>query len=195
MIKQLVESIFAGEICLVVFRSLARLPIAPIWDLTVNPEQASRLMESLPWHVVAGAIIGLLGALASYFFSLFHWANMEVFANLNLLDNKYAVYRALLGSLAVSMIGVLLPHTLFWGEREFEVVAINGPASDLPHVWPTSGYTGFELATPLHGFIMGVGKLFAISFTVAGGLRGGYIFPLMCTGAAFGTCLHSVSLD
>jgi H+/Cl- antiporter ClcA len=40
--------------------------------------------------------------------------------------------------------------------------------------------------TPWKAFVTGMAKLVAISFTVAGGLRGGYIFPLMCSGAAFG---------
>ena len=92
----------------------------------------------------------------------------------------------------ISMIGVLLPQTMFWGEQEFEVVATRGPANDLPNVWPTSGYKGFELGTNFPGIIVGVGKLFAISFTVAGGLRGGYIFPLMLTGASFGTCVYQL---
>ena len=71
------------------FRSLAGLSIAPIWDLTLNPDEATRLVEAEPWHVVIGGLIGLLGALAAYVFSLIHFANMEMFANLDLLDNRH----------------------------------------------------------------------------------------------------------
>jgi H+/Cl- antiporter ClcA len=65
-----------------------------------------------------------------------------------------------------------------------------GPAKDLPNIWPTTGVTGFELDSPFKLFIMGCAKMIAISFTVAGGLRGGFIFPLMCAGCAFGRLLY-----
>ena len=48
-----------------------------------------------------------------------------------------------------------------------------GPAKDLPNIWPTTGLTGFEMDSPLTVLIMGFSKLIAVSFTVAGGLRGG----------------------
>ena len=38
-------------------------------------------------------------------------------------------------------------------------------------------------------FIVGFSKLVAISFTVAGGYRGGFIFPFFTAGAAFGRAL------
>ena len=40
-------------------------------------------------------------------------------------------------------------------------------------------------------FIVGVTKMIAISFTVAGGYRGGYIFPAMASGAAFGRVIYA----
>lgn len=51
-----------------------------------------------------------------------------------------------------------------------------GAAKDLPNIWPTEGWTGFEMNTPFKVFLMGCSKLVAISFTVAGGLRGGMLF-------------------
>ena len=53
------------------------------------------------------------------------------------------------------------------------MVANMGPAKDLPNIWPTTGLLGFEMDSPLNAFIVGATKLVAISFTVAGGLRGG----------------------
>jgi Voltage gated chloride channel len=109
------------------------------------------------------------------------------------------------------------------------VIANLGPAKDLPHIWPTTGLTGFEMDGPGKALIVGFTKLIAISFTVAGGLRGGecnldatcttsatfhaavlilchcssnhhnvvegYIFPLMCSGAAFGRLLYYIFPD
>ena len=96
--EHLVESIFCGEICLVVFRSLSGLPIKPIWDLT---SEGGRMLEALPRQVIIGGAIGLIGAFMAYIFALFHSANMAVFASLNLLENSRAVYRSLLGGFFV----------------------------------------------------------------------------------------------
>jgi hypothetical protein len=93
-----------------------------------------------------------LGAFMAYIFALFHSANMKFFASLNLLDNRYAVYRALLGGLCVVLLGpLLIPHsTMFWGEDEFQVVANMLPASELPNICPTTGLTGWEMESLCH---------------------------------------------
>ena len=107
----MVEAIFAGEITLVVFRSLSGLPISSIWNLT-GENDGLPMMEAAPWMVAAGGGIGLLGAAVAYLFALFHWAQMGLFDRLRLLDNKKAIYRALLGCTVVSGIGLLVPHTM-----------------------------------------------------------------------------------
>jgi hypothetical protein len=61
----------------------------------------------------------------------------------------------------------------FWGEAEIQVVANMGPPTDLPNIWPPTGLTGFVMDGPGKAFVVGFTKLIAISFTVAGGLRGG----------------------
>jgi len=188
--EHLVESIFCGEICLMVFRSLSGLPIKPIWNFTssMNP----RMMECEPMQIILGAFIGLYGALLAYFFASFHWKNMEFFGKMNLLDNSRAVYRAWMGTIFIIIISLFIPHTAFWGEEEIQVVATMGPAKDLPNIWPPTGLIGFEMDGPFKVFLVGCFKLISISFTVAGGLRGGYIFPLMCSGSAFGRLLYFV---
>lgn len=143
-------------------------------------------------HIVLGAFIGLYGALLAYCFASFHWKNMEFFGRLNLLDNSRAVYRGWLGAIFIVITSLLVPHSAFWGEDEIQVVATMGPAKDLPNIWPTTGLIGFEMDSPFKVFVMGCTKLIAVSFTVAGGLRGGYIFPLMCSGSAFGRLLYYV---
>lgn len=107
--EHLIESIFCGEICLMVFRTLSGLPIKPIWNLTsvMNP----RVIECEPAHVLMGAFIGLYGALLAYFFASFHWKNMEFFARLDLLDNSRAVYRSWLGAIFIIIISLLVPHS------------------------------------------------------------------------------------
>ncbi len=190
--EHLIESIFCGEICLVVFRSLSGLSIAPIWDLS---GESGRLFDINPWLVFGGGFIGLVGAFVAYIFATFHWANMSMFAYLQLLDNSRAVYRAWLGGFFIILIGVLVPQTLFWGEDEIQIVSTWSPAKDLPNVWPTTGSSGFEMNSAWTSFVVGMAKLVAISFTVAGGLRGGYIFPLMMAGSCFGRTIHCFLSD
>jgi H+/Cl- antiporter ClcA len=114
---------------------------------------------------------------------------MALFSKLDLLHEERAVYRGLLGGSVVLGLGMLIPHTLFWGETEFQTIASLSPASTLPHVWPTRGLIGFEMESTLTCLIVGITKLVAISFTVVGGYRGGYIFPLFTSGAAFGRAI------
>jgi len=186
--EHLVEAIFCGEICLVVFRGMSGLTIEPIWDFT--SEEYPRMMESQPTLVLYGALIGLFGAFAAYIFALFHWKVMGYFSSKGLMDNSRAVQRALCGAIFIIVCGLIYPQTMFWGEAEIDVVGNMAPASKLPNIYPTAGLIGFEMDTPFKAFQVGLAKFVAISFTVAGGLRGGFIFPLMHAGAAFGRALH-----
>lgn len=72
------------------------------------------------------------------------------------------------------------------GEEEIQTIATASPASELPHVYPTGGLIGFEMNSFWTAMILGVAKMIAISFTVAAGFRGGFIFPFFTAGAAFG---------
>jgi H+/Cl- antiporter ClcA len=184
--EHLMEAIFSGLICVVVFRSLAGLPLGAIWHIT-----PAKLVEAQPYMILLGGSIGLLGSGIAYLWANFHWRLMDHFHTLGLMDdeNRYAVPRVMCGALGIVVIGMLVPQTLFWGEFEFPVLATASPASDLPHVWPTSGLIGFEMDSCLNCVIVGTCKLLAISFTVAGGFRGGFIFPFFTAGAAFGRAL------
>jgi H+/Cl- antiporter ClcA len=181
--EHVMESIFAGEVCLAVFRALAKLPIKPIWTFD------QILTEADPMSVVHGAVIGLLGAGVAALFSKFHWIVMDGFNALGWLDNKYAIQRALLGSVVIVGLGMAIPQTLFWGEFEFQTISSMEPASTLANTFPTSGLFGFEMNSFGTCLVVAFAKLVAISFTVAGGYRGGFIFPFFATGAALGRAL------
>lgn len=182
--EHIIEAIFCGEVTLCVFRSLAGLPIAPIWE--IEPTLAGATAKD----VFAGGCIGLLGAGVAAIFAMFHKYCMGHYKKRNLLANENAVQRALVGSVVIIALGMAIPQTLFWGEFEFQTIATMAPAKNLVHVWPTSGLFGFEMESGFHAFIVGVGKLIAISFTVSGGYRGGFIFPFFAAGAAFGRFLN-----
>eukprot|EP00522_Entomoneis_paludosa_P017241 CAMPEP_0172445988 /NCGR_PEP_ID=MMETSP1065-20121228/5708_1 /TAXON_ID=265537 /ORGANISM="Amphiprora paludosa, Strain CCMP125" /LENGTH=585 /DNA_ID=CAMNT_0013197003 /DNA_START=143 /DNA_END=1900 /DNA_ORIENTATION=- len=180
-----IEAIFSGEVCLAVFRTLARLPIKYIWTMP----GVAKLDGAETIQILYGTCIGLFGALVAWAFARFHATVMGFFARNNLLENHRAVHRALAGSIVIVILGTLVPQTMFWGEYEFQTVWTMSPASTLEHIWPTTGATGFEMNSFWTAVIVGVAKLVAISFTVAGGYRGGYIFPVFCSGAAFGRAI------
>lgn len=182
--EHLVESIFCGEVCLVVFRAFSGLKIGPIWKIS-----DSVMGETEPLIVLVGGAIGLLGAGVAAIFATLHWRVMDTFEAMGLLDNKYAVQRAILGACGTVGIGVLVPHTMFWGEDSFPLIARMAPARELTPLWPPTGAIGFEIDSYLTALTVGFAKIVAISLTVAGGFRGGFIFPFFATGAALGRAL------
>ena len=162
------------------------MPLQPIWTFDQILDQANSM------SIVTGALIGLLGAGVAALFSKFHWTVMGVFDKMGLLNNRNAVQRALLGSTVIVALGMVLPQTMFWGEFEFRTLSALAPASSLNHVFPTTGLFGFEMKSFVSCIAVAVGKLVAISFTVAAGYRGGYIFPFFATGAALGRALTAI---
>jgi len=182
-----VEAIFCGEICLAVFRSLAGLPIQSIWSIT-----DAKLLNATPLDIMYGVLLGLAGAGVAWIFAKFHTQNMGWFRRRGLLDDKYAVQRALTGTVIIVILGLLVPQSMFWGEFEFQTISTLAPAETLANVWPTSGLTGFEVDSWWSALGLGLVKLVAISFTVACGMRGGYIFPLFAAGAALGRCIYFI---
>lgn len=172
-------AIFSGTVCLVVFRALAGLEIGPIWHIA-----PVKLDGSSPSMVVQGAMLGLLGAGLAAIFAFGHWAVLARLRARGLLDKPVAL--ALLGGLGIGTIGVFVPQTLFWGEFEFQTVAALQPTKTLEHIWPKGGLTGLEMTGFFACVLVGFAKLAAISATVAGGYRGGFIFPFFMAGAAFG---------
>lgn len=181
------ESIFAGTVCLCVFRGLAGLSIGSIWEI-----QETRLPAATYGTVVLGGLLGLVGAAVAAGFAFFHSWNMGNFRKAGLLDNAKAIPRALAGGSVLLLIGIFIPRTLFWGESEFQTLATGANASELPHVFPQHGLLGLEMDTFGTAMCVGFFKMIAISFTVAGGYRGGFIFPFFAAGAAFGKGLSYV---
>lgn len=177
-----IECIFCGLLSMVVFRACTGEPSGPVWSFPTEP-----LAEADTSMILAGCGIGLLGAGVAYLFVRLHWHVISVFENLGLLaDTRRAVWRALLGGAVICTVGMFIPHTLFWGEAEFQTLWNLEKSSTLPHVFPTHGLIGFEMDSFAKCLLVGFAKLVTISFSVAGGYRGGFIFPFFSAGAAFG---------
>lgn len=174
-----IEAIASGVTCLVVYRSLARLPIGPIYFFT-----PTLLSSSSSTMVLQGAVLGLIGACIAAIFAHFHWFVVRRLRTVGWQESPLKL--SLFGGMGICAIAVLIPQTMFWGEEEMQNIGSLSPASKLTHIWPTTGATGFEITGPFTAFLTGVAKLIAVSFTVAGGYRGGFIFPFFAAGAAFG---------
>lgn len=111
--EHMVESILCGEITLSVFRSLAGLPIAPIWTIS-----SIKLPNATPKEVMMGACIGLIGAGLAALFKKFHMRVMDELKERDLLNESNAPKRALLGATVVVTLGMIIPQTMFWGKMK-----------------------------------------------------------------------------
>lgn len=49
-------------------------------------------------------------------------------------DTKSPILLAAVGGLCISIIGILVPPSMFWSE--FEIGSIAEPSKSLPHIWP-----------------------------------------------------------
>merc|ERR1719326_2660213 len=97
------------------------------------------------------------------------------------------ILKGFLGGCIIGGLGVLYPETLFWAEYESQTIISHGNTA-LPHVNPKVGALGeYSLSDPFALTMIGLLKLFAISFTVLAGYRGGFIFPFMFAGHSVGT--------
>lgn len=109
--EHMIESIFCGQICLTVFRTLGGLSNGPIWKFNVTP-----MTESYPHDVYLGVLLGLLGAGLATMFAFFHWKVVDIFKKFGLMEENKVVFRALVGCIFVVTIGLFVPHTMFWGK-------------------------------------------------------------------------------
>lgn len=182
--------VFSSILCLAVHRGLWNLePFGQIWAF----DQV--LEETDTRHIGAGFLIGLVGiALALLFQHLFALMK-SLWTKLGLVDSKRPVVTGLVGGLIVGVIGVLLPPTMFWSE--FEMATAADDSVPLRHVWPKGGFWGLtpfrhENYTMGLWFLLGSVKLVTIAASVASGLRGGFIFPLMFAGVCIGRGLAAI---
>lgn len=204
-----VSAILSGTVSLGVFRWMAQLPIEPIWDFTLdsgNDVFISKISSTLPIHMLYGAILGSLGALVACLYALLRGTICQCFQNHSLLkrhpghadqrsnplNNQSIVLRAWMGATAIILLGMTFPHTLFWGEFEFQTIATMCPATKLPHLKFAQSIVGWEMHNAPTAGLLGVAKFIAIAVAIAGGYRGGFIFPLFAAAAALGRALHFV---
>lgn len=156
--EALIPAVLAAILSFFVFRFNTGLTIGGMYHFAAMPELT--LLSLL--H---GLLLGGAGALVAVVFVLMFRAVGKV---TKLLEH-HTILLATLGGLAIGLIALTVPQTLFFGEKEIQTVVETGA---------TLGLTML--------LIVGFAKMLAISVTLHSGFRGGFIFPLFYLGAAFG---------
>ena len=141
-----------------VFRSITGLTIGGFYEFPPYPE-----LHAI--DLLYAALLGVVGAaIAVSFVLIFHSTR-----HLTRFCQHRPVLLSTLGGLAIGLVAMFLPLTLFYGEQQIQTI-IN---------------TGASMGVGLL-FMTGLGKILTVSLSLQSGFRGGFIFPLFFIGADFG---------
>lgn len=160
--EALMPAIVSSCASYLVFAAITHLGIAPAWHF---PQYH---LDNINDFALA-ILFGIIGAVAGWIFMGIFRACDRLFAYILI-----PIYlRTTLTGLALGSIAALLPLTRYFGHEELNLV-LNGsfPAILL--------------------LVLAFAKMAAISFTVTGGWRGGFIIPLFFTGACIGKALAAL---
>ncbi|MGK7889580.1 MAG: chloride channel protein [Leptolyngbyaceae cyanobacterium] len=163
--EAIIPAAIAGIFSFGVFRFGTGLEVGGIYHFDLF-----EAVPTLSWvHLLEGAALGLVGGLAGILFiSIFRFVKWLI----RHIEHQ-TIWLAILGGLGIGWIAVLFPQTLFFSEQQIETQLIE-PAASLTVLM----LLGICLA-----------KMVAIAFTIHGGFRGGFIFPLFFTGASLGLAI------
>ncbi|WP_293084041.1 chloride channel protein [Okeania sp. SIO3B5] len=163
--EAIIPAVVAGIFSFGVFRFGTGLEIGGIYHFDYFDS-----IPALSWlNLLEAGILGIVGGLAGILFiGIFRLTELAI----QPIENRH-IWRAILGGLGIGWLAVLYPQTLFFSEQQIETQLIE-PATTLTVVT----LLGICLA-----------KMMAISFTIHGGFRGGFIFPLFFTGASLGLAI------
>lgn len=163
--EAIIPAMVAGICSFAIFRMGTGLEVGGIYNFG-----RFGVLPSLSWlNLVEGAALGVVGALAGVvfigIFRLIKWMIQKI--------ERHHILLALMGGLGIGWIAVLYPATLFFSEQQIETQLLAQSAS-------------LGIVTLL-GICLT--KMIAICFTIHGGFRGGFIFPLFFTGASLGLAI------
>ncbi|WP_205127700.1 chloride channel protein [Okeania hirsuta] len=163
--EAIIPAVVAGIFSFGVFRFGTGLEIGGIYRFDYFDS-----IPALSWlNLLEAGVLGIVGGLAGILFiGIFRLTELAI----QPIENRH-IWRAIFGGLGIGWLAVLYPQTLFFSEQQIETQLIE-PATTLTVVT----LLGICLA-----------KMMAISFTIHGGFRGGFIFPLFFTGASLGLAI------
>ena len=159
--EALIPAVLSAVLSFFVFRLNTGLTIGGMYHFPAVPTLA---MSDL-W---LGGLLGVVGAATALLFVLI----FRVVGYFTHFIEHHTIALATLGGLAIGLIAMVFPQTLFFGEKEIQTVFDTGATLGV----------GMLLA-------IGVAKMLAISCTLHSGFRGGFIFPLFYIGAAIGLAI------
>ncbi|GBE93091.1 chloride channel protein [Nostoc cycadae WK-1] len=154
--EALMPAIVSSCASYLVFTAITHLGIAPTWHF---PQYRLENIDDFAFAI----LFGIIGAIAG-------WIFMWIFRT---CDNAFhripgPIYvRTTLAGLGIGSLAAFLPLTRYFGHEELEIIL-------------ETSFSGVFLLT------LALGKMAAISMTVTGGWRGGFIIPLFFTGACIG---------
>ncbi len=163
--EAIIPAMVAGICSFAVFRMGTGLEVGGIYNFG-----RFGALPNLSWlNLIEGAGLGLIGALAGILFiGIFRAIKWMI----QKIEHRHIVL-AVMGGLGIGWIAVLFPATLFFSETQIETQLLAQSAS-------------LGMLTLL-GICLT--KMVAICFTIHGGFRGGFIFPLFFTGASLGLAI------
>jgi H+/Cl- antiporter ClcA len=160
--EALMPAIVSSCASYLVFAAITHLGIAPTWHF---PKYQLENIDDFAFAI----LFGMIGAVAG-------WIFMGIFRS---CDRLYAqipgpIYlRTTVAGLALGCLAALLPLTRYFGHEELDSVL-------------NTNFSAIFLLT------LALGKMAAISLTVTGGWRGGFIIPLFFTGACIGKAVATL---
>lgn len=173
--EALAPAIIAALLSLLVFSSIVGYE-GPIYLFGMS----AKLND---FSLLEGIGLGLAGALVAAIFI----AQFKALERLARPLEHFPVLLATLGGICIGLIAYAFPLTLFWGETQAKsVIGIFQP--HMPHGLAHAGMAaavGFLL-------LLALAKMVAVSCTLHGGFRGGFIFPLFFIGACAGMAISRV---
>ncbi|MEA5504560.1 chloride channel protein [Halotia wernerae UHCC 0503] len=154
--EALMPAIVASCASYLVFAVITPLGIAPTWHF---PQYRLENIDDFAFAI----LFGIIGAVAG-------WLFIGIFRGCDRLFAKIPgpIYvQTTLAGLGLGILAAFLPLTRYFGHKELEAIV----------------YNSFSVVFLL---TLAFGKMAAISLTITGGWRGGFIIPLFFTGACIG---------
>lgn len=166
--EALMPAIVSSCASYLVFAAITHLGIAPTWHF---PQYHLERIDDFAIAIV----FGIIGAVAGWIFmGIFRGCDAfwQVVSRLGVsAPTPIPIYvRTTLAGVGLGILAVLLPLTRYFGHEELDSVL-------------TANFGAVFLLT------LALGKMAAISITVTGGWRGGFIIPLFFTGACIGKAI------
>jgi H+/Cl- antiporter ClcA len=159
--EAIIPAVLSAILSFTVFRFSTGLSIGGMYHFeSIPPLTLMNLLE--------GAVLGAVGAAVALLFVLVFRAVGYLTAPLH----RQTILLATLGGLAIGLIALVFPQTLFFGEAQIDTIIEQGAT--------------YGIAMLL---MIGLAKMLAISCTLHSGFRGGFIFPLFYIGAAVGLAI------